>query len=527
MLDATQHTSGFQTQALYQSDEVSSRIRPDVVTSFQKMLPDSLIADFAKKSVKIAERVTAHSKASLRVFNFKEVVCDKQTRDLFWCPEILLPLSAYYSATQENVSKTKAMNATIPSYPEVTEAISSPLLDLRRLPKFFSELGSLIRQHLETSGIDTCFLQKPLPVTAKKSEILEDKQDTQFESFTDYLDKHGWVEKKDYSVEKVESVCKFSDPIPCREESLPDIDWLPILRSTFTASAKAANLPFNFNQTPLFIGYVEPIIADEIFKQTMFLDHPASGNLTHGPFTHQIQVLLSASLNSLNKKELDSIITHKQWGAAFDLSPNDNPDGPITLSDKPEQLAMIDYETLINGCYPNTIQTLLIFGLMSSLLVNGLKTPESASDLLYSLDLSALDTTSNKETLHQHILNIRALEYAILGATGNLCDQTADALNTYIKTLSSTTMEALYSLDKTHHWGEFILDEQSKTMTKATVIHYLQNHQPFDVYIQDLSTKTPKLRLITQISEYEENAGYIIYPKGVKPPTNCLSAPVA
>ena len=77
----------------------------------------------------------------------------------------------------------------------------------------------------------------------------------------------------------------------------------------------------------------------------------------------------------------------------------------------------------MSGCYPNRLNTLLTFGLMSVLLEVGMDTPEQQQATIARYSLSVEAGKTPEQTLKRHIRNIRALEYTVA-----LGDVTAKAL---------------------------------------------------------------------------------------------------
>ena len=142
---------------------------------------------------------------------------------------------------------------------------------------------------------------------------------------------------------------------------------------------------------------------------------------------------------------------------------------------------------------------------------------------------------SEEESLSAHIRHIRAAEYAIAGFTMVLGDFTAQSLKTNLKR-PLEHLEQVYSFpehypfkpydpddiqrDTNHSWSEFgpssIMLNQ---MARETALGYFSEHKPYDVYVVG---KKLKLKKAETTDDIMTSQSFVVYPKGVQPPEDCL-----
>ena len=184
---------------------------------------------------------------------------------------------------------------------------------------------------------------------------------------------------------------------------------------------------------------------------------------------------------------------------------------------------LINHETLMNGRYPDCIQTQLIFGLMSAMLSNSLETSEKADEAIDVLSLPLKAGQGAKDSLQLHIRLLRAMEYAWAGATFELVDDVARAV-TKKNQSPYGSFEDLMAAHPMHKWGEFIgTATLTNEMTHAIVCAYLEREESFNVYIEVIQNDQCWLKQIFTDADVIQEATFVVYPKGFVPPAACMN----
>ena len=292
-----------------------------------------------------------------------------------------------------------------------------------------------------------------------------------------------------------------------------------------TDMAADCQLPIDFTKTPFFLTFIEQDIADEILKAHGFFDHPVSGDLTHGMNIHGLQVLFGFEAGVLNEKLLAAIIDHRLFSSLLDLEPNAYSDKLVSLGSgqKPDEtIVMANHRPILNGRTPNSLQALLVFGLLSQMVEKGL-VDDSVAD--QSLKLLGLEPCGNRETdreiLIENVRAIRALEYAVAGAMSRECDFAARLLGEQTGNPNLNTMNDLYLECPDANWGVFTSTAETRAMLKGMVAHYLDHKSEFTVYQQIKVEGQFKLQPLLSIDDFDPKAGYVVYPAGSEPPEVC------
>lgn len=476
----------------------------------KKQIPDPPVSaeSYALGVTKFAIRVVNMAKESLKVLPLKERVCSDLSQAVCWQPALLEHLQDYYQEEIICLDDESAVDSSAKMSDEAKK-IAAGLTDVRNSVASYSCLGEKVIKALQSSGFYFEHLLSPLSVNYLGNRVNPDKVKSQEASLMEFIQE--CFPAATVYPRQVDRLSQFQDQLPVRIRPLPEADWDGILRKVLSESYQESGINIDLCKAPFFLGAIDPAIADEIAKATLFLEHPASGNLTHGFISHPIQCCVAGHLKLMDREGLERLIDRSEWGIAIDLEPNLNPDGPLSITPGPHQLVMIDYETLMNGRYPDSVQTLLGMGLMSKLL--RVCVDEQGRPNAYYHQFGLSDDVSPQ----QHIENIEALEYAVAGAFFQLGDFTARAVSKH-HGLPVEKLEDLYEMDNSHLWGEFMSSGLSYAMRFAAIKEYLDSPEGYTVYKQDVSSGVPKLVKVEDAMTFDGGGEYIVYPPRAFPP---------
>ena len=172
--------------------------------------------------------------------------------------------------------------------------LSATMTDMSKYYSLCSAIGECIIEDLNNRGINTDFLSRPLPVSPGNNPILLCKSNLQEQAIKDALFKRSW-EPGFLDEASIKAASRYQDPAPIRTAKMPEAPWFQIMTKALSVQAQKAGLNIDLSKAPFFIGFVSRPIANEVAKSTLFLEHPASGNITHGVLSHPLQLILAAS----------------------------------------------------------------------------------------------------------------------------------------------------------------------------------------------------------------------------------------
>ena len=514
--------SSLSPPAAVQSGESSSLAQPKINNVQPPAVSDHYRKCLSDRSVEVGKKPGRNAELRLlRLLNLKDSICSQPSgEDSLLTPALLHLMRHYYKTQTEKVRNAEASASEEQADIEARK-LAAAMIDIRSFYSVFSSLGQLVMETLASQQIDTDFLDTPVPVVSRPTPIDSRSSDYQKEVIGDELKKRKWA-RKHLNDAALSDVTRYQDPVPQRISSLPDARWLETLLTTLTSAAANTNLHMDFSKTPFFIGYVQSPIADQIAKATLFMDHPASGNITHGFISHIFQMVVAAKLIGFSHDHIVRLINHGYWGHAIDPEPNQNYFGSAIFKQGDDTLMLVNHETLMNGRFPDCIQSQLSFGLMSAMLDRALQEVGGAEKMIAALSLPRTDGQSPEECVRQHILYLRALEYALVGAMFELGDNVAKSVAREEK-LDINTFEHLVDHDPNHLWGEFLpSDSLTLKMTRAAVCSYLEQPDSYKVYQQVVENNHCWLKPVASPSEFVSQVPYIIYPLGSEPPAGCL-----
>ena len=461
---------------------------------------------------------------TVRLVDLNNTVCSPESRSDVWKPE-LFDLFDHWRSNYVSRKSHEYMTDAPDSARLEAEHILEGLLDDKIYPGFCSALGTRIINAITAAGGKLDFLDQPVPVKPAYNPISPDKIGATFDHVMTCLKKR--YEKTSAKVPvsglvpELIAACQYSDPVPERILDFPELEWLQLLRQALTEEALANGVNIDFFQTPFFFSFIEQVIANEATKATLFMEHPVSGNQTHGFISHSLQVVSNARMKRLNNEKLDRLVDSGLWARTIDYEPHLNTSDPVHLKHGADETLLVNFDTLMSGSYPDRFNTLLVFGLMSALLESKTGHAEGEQALIsrYQLSVEAGETT--EQTVKRHIRNIRALEYAVAGATFALGDETAKALGQHERRGDIKQLEDLYREEPEHCWGEFgdgMFENLHARMQVAMVCHYLKPDSGYHVY----KAEGGKLKRVDSTTPYDKDGSYVVYPVAGRPPAHIL-----
>ncbi|MET4819730.1 hypothetical protein [Endozoicomonas lisbonensis] len=457
----------------------------------------------------------------LYLLNLKDSICSEPAgENSLLTPALFRLMRHYYKTLTDKVKEAEVSSVENMADMEVRE-LAAAMTDIRPFYSVCSSIGKQVIQVLTSRHVDTAFLNTPVPVIPRSALIHSSKSSCQESVIRNELEKFKWHGKY-LSKTVLSEVTRYQDPVPQRESSFPDSRWLEALLTALTSFSASAGLQMDFSETPFFIGYVKSPIANQIAKATLFMDHPASGNMTHGFISHILQMVIAARLTGFSREHIQRLIDHGYWSAAIDPEPNENYFGSVAQKHENKALMLVNHETLMNGRFPDCIQSQLCFGLMSAMLKQALLEPGGAEKIITTLSLPEMEGQSPEECVRQHIINLRALEYALAGATFELGDGIAESIARTERS-DDKSFEGLMNQDPNHLWGEFLpSDPLTLKMTRAAVCSYLEQPDLYKVYQQVIKNGYCWLKPVSSSDEFISQVPYVVYPAGSEPPSGCL-----
>ena len=269
------------------------------------------------RSINVAEH--PQTGLSVRLLDLRDALASPQMHSEVWNSRFLPILNQYYAGRLEVLPSVVALNPQTPEA-ELVVRVAQSILDIRRYPAVIAELGERVIEELQKQEMNTDFLARPLPLGHGKNTISRAKHKVQYKAVYDALKGLGFA-KSDVNTDKIKSLCEYSVSTPIRTAPLPEANWLDIFREVLSSEAAKSGLGFDFHKTPFFIGFIEQPIADEIAKETLYIDHLACGNILHGPPSHLLQNYTTSKLTRLSQRDVGQIIDCNRWTEDFDLNP--------------------------------------------------------------------------------------------------------------------------------------------------------------------------------------------------------------
>ena len=510
--------SGVQTQESRPSSEPANREIPPC------QIPVDYWVSLRDRSILVAERDDGHK---VRLMDLRKALNSQELEKTVLKPELLQCFKEAHKHGLKRVAEKKKQ-ADKPSFAAAMNIVQK-MQGMQQFFPLFAGLGQEIMKLLSQKGRNLDFLDQPIPVEPLFQPFDENYQDKILSKIKRYFKSHDFsVRGGDVAISKVEAFVKETGIyLPRLTGLLPDLDWLRILRSAFNERAAGCGLDIDFNKTPFFLNFIRRDVADPVAAQSVFADHPCTGNLDHGPWSHCFNPLFGYELEVLDKDSWQRLIHDRLFATVFDRNLNVTPDMVMTWTaqgNDHESIGVVNYESVLDGRAPNSFQTLLVFGTLSKLLEQSLSSEHGVQECLALMKMKdAGNLPDNKARLKEKIREIRALEYAMIGLLETEGKIAAHAL---AKETGNPGLETFSDLLEKHpevNWGSFTDHSVIKNMLQGMVRHYLQPGSGFTVYQQVCSEATYKLKQIHTMAEFVPNTGYVVYPAGSEPPQSCIS----
>lgn len=74
----------------------------------------------------------------------------------------------------------------------------------------------------------------------------------------------------------------------------------------------------HWHKPDIFIGFIPPYTAGKVIKKHGFLDSPAGGSLSHGEYSHALQMCLAVKAGLIDHRLLELVIDLELWDTIFD-----------------------------------------------------------------------------------------------------------------------------------------------------------------------------------------------------------------
>ena len=472
--------------------------------------PESLRKRLHELSVEVA---SSESRSNIRAINIYGSTVTDASRGRIWHMPFFRFLEGYYKTETELICAADSPEGDSPTL-KAAKAFASWLMDIRNHPAVCSVLGERLLQTPELKELDIETLPATL-TTSTPGWVAPDKRMATNQDLSDRIKQYD--SRYRLNEDAVYNAADIRNALLVRDSEIPDKNWLGALGRTLEQSCSE----IKFTHAPFFLGFIEYSIADVIACQTLFIDHPGSGNTIHGPVSHWLQVSFGFLTGKLNHPLLCDIVHHKQWGNTFDLEPHMNFLTNLCTFYHPDQIVCFEHDILINGRFPNTLQTLLVSGMMSEMLGDAINSPEHAAEVIQFFQLPKEPDEQDTEAIKRHWRNIRTLEYTVAGITFSLGDKAAQSLSRD-HPFEFQKLEDLYTAPN-HHWEDFATSSKlNNELIKSCVKTYLSPDEPYDVYLQVSTENGYRLSRVHRLDELKDQGGYVIYPSGVLPPGEVL-----
>ena len=489
-----------------------------------KLIPAHKVDKHFWKSLKERALMVADhddGSGSVRVLDILSLACDPSNQKYALHPSLFSCLQEYYKSEKISVSDSSQLSEMAI---QKAQEVASTMQNMAVYPELCCKLGSYIESVFQRNNLDTSFLDKEMLVLPGSSTIDPKINEEMKTSMKKWLKGHGY-KRDEVELRKLKDSYSMSTYPAILSQQIPEANWVKILTEAMTEMGEECNLGIDFSKMPIFFNYIEQEIANPIMKSSTFMDHPCSGAFMHGMPIHSMQRLFAKFLGLLDNDSFGVLVDSNLFGQALDLEAYIHDPTPLIESETSNQIiALINYQGILDGKIPTSLQVLLTYGLISKIL------SKAVSDfklLPVSLKLLGLDESQDKEedirALQRNLRSIRALEYTVAGITSFESDRAANALAHETRDVEIKCLKDLLLKYEGRNWYNFHTDAVALNMQKGVVRSYIESDD-YHVY-QEVKVKDKiKLKRLTNMDDYNPKVGKLAYPADAKPPEECMAS---